>query len=46
MGWFEEKEPIAGRVGDGGSSVEVDLCPRTILKRVVEYVLTASLCVH
>ncbi|KAF8908595.1 hypothetical protein CPB84DRAFT_1703615 [Gymnopilus junonius] len=33
MGWFEEKEPI---VGLGHRSIEVDLCPRTILRRVVE----------
>lgn len=34
MGWFEEKEPIVGI--EGHRSVEVDLCPRTILRRVVE----------
>jgi glutamine synthetase len=34
MGWFEEKEPIAGLVGH--RAVEVDLCPRTILRRVVD----------
>ncbi|KAH9477666.1 Protein fluG [Psilocybe cubensis] len=34
MGWFEEKEPVAGV--EGHRSVEVDLCPRTILRRVVE----------
>lgn len=34
MGWFEEKAPITGP--DGGQSVQVDLCPRGILRRVVE----------
>ncbi|KAF8954897.1 hypothetical protein BDZ97DRAFT_1862383 [Flammula alnicola] len=34
MGWFEEKNPVAGI--DGHRAVEVDLCPRTILRRVVE----------
>ena len=30
MGWFEEKEATVG------GSLEVDLCPRTQLRRVVE----------
>ncbi|KAF8799777.1 hypothetical protein BYT27DRAFT_7201038 [Phlegmacium glaucopus] len=34
MGWFEEKAPAAGQ--EGHHSIEVDLCPRTILKRVVD----------
>ena len=33
MGWFEVKTPTAGLV-----STNVDLCPRTILRRVTEYV--------
>lgn len=36
MGWFEEKVPVAGQ--EGHRSIEVDLCPRTILRRLVEYV--------
>lgn len=35
MGWFEEKVPIEGP--DGKSTVTVPSCPRTTLKRVVEY---------
>lgn len=35
MGWFQEKTPVLR--ADLRLSVEVDLCPRTILKRVVEY---------
>lgn len=34
LGWFEEKAPVLGP--DGESSVKVDLCPRTMLQRVVE----------
>ncbi|KDQ20088.1 hypothetical protein BOTBODRAFT_101449 [Botryobasidium botryosum FD-172 SS1] len=34
MGWFSEKEPVKGI--DGKGSLEVPLCPRTILRRVVE----------
>ncbi|EDR06660.1 uncharacterized protein LACBIDRAFT_299691 [Laccaria bicolor S238N-H82] len=34
MGWFQEKTPLPGR--NGRLSYEVDLCPRTILRRVVE----------
>jgi glutamine synthetase len=37
MGWFQEKTPVPR--ADSKLSVEVDLCPRGILKRVVEYVL-------
>lgn len=36
MGWFQEKAPVIR--ADLQLTVEVDLCPRTILKRVVEYV--------
>lgn len=36
MGWFEEKVPVTGQ--EGHRSIEVDLCPRTILRRLVEYV--------
>ncbi|KIM42454.1 hypothetical protein M413DRAFT_444874 [Hebeloma cylindrosporum] len=32
MGWFEQKDPI----GHDLRALEVDLCPRTILRRVVE----------
>ena len=36
MGWFEVKTPpTAGLV----PSIEVDICPRTILRRVTEYVV-------
>ena len=38
MGWFQEKAPVPR--ANLGLSVEVDLCPRGILKRIVEYVLT------
>ncbi|KAJ3501159.1 hypothetical protein NLJ89_g9467 [Agrocybe chaxingu] len=34
MGWFEEKQPKAGL--SGRRAVEMDICPRTILRRVVE----------
>ncbi|KAF8157069.1 hypothetical protein B0H34DRAFT_798390 [Crassisporium funariophilum] len=34
MGWFEEKTPIAGL--ELPRALEVDLCPRTILRRVVD----------
>lgn len=34
MGWFEEKVPVAGQ--EGHRSIEVDLCPRTILRRLVD----------
>lgn len=34
MGWFEEKNPIPNLTNH--RAVEVDLCPRTILRRVVE----------
>lgn len=34
MGWFQERTPIM--VMNGPPTVEVDLCPRTILRRVVE----------
>lgn len=43
MGWFEEKEPITGLVGVGHRSIEVGLCPRTILRRVVEYVFRSPI---
>ena len=34
MGWFEEKVPVPGP--DGLPTLKVEICPRTILKRVVE----------
>lgn len=34
FGWFQEKTPLPGR--NGRLTYEVDLCPRTILRRVVE----------
>ncbi|KAF9525409.1 hypothetical protein CPB83DRAFT_859515 [Crepidotus variabilis] len=34
MGWFQEKTPTPGV--DGHLAIEVDLCPRTILQRVIE----------
>lgn len=36
MGWFEEKAPIRGL--DGNLTLNVPLCPRSTLKRIVEYV--------
>jgi glutamine synthetase len=36
MGWFEEKVPIKGP--DGKLTLNVPLCPRSTLKRIVEYV--------
>lgn len=40
MGWFQEKTPVLR--ADLRLSVEVDLCPRTILKRVVEKARNAN----
>jgi hypothetical protein len=37
MGWFQEKSPVPGV--DLRLSVEVNLCPRGILKSIVEYVV-------
>ncbi len=34
LGHFEEKAPY--QINDGSTSVEVKLCPRTLLKRIVE----------
>jgi hypothetical protein len=34
LGWFEEKVPLPNLIGH--RAVEVDLCPRTILRRAVE----------
>ena len=34
MGWFQEKEYVTGP--DGYPTMEVDLCPRTVLRRVLE----------
>lgn len=34
LGYFEEKSPY--QTADGLTSVEVKLCPRTLLKRIVE----------
>jgi glutamine synthetase len=34
MGWFQEKAPF--QRSDGSSSLSVDLCPRTILKKIVD----------
>ena len=34
MGWFQEETPLPGR--NGRLTYEVDFCPRTILRRVVE----------
>ncbi|KAF8637221.1 hypothetical protein AX17_002972 [Amanita inopinata Kibby_2008] len=33
MGWFQEKSPLEGP--DGTLSIDVDICPRTVLNRVV-----------
>jgi glutamine synthetase len=34
MGYFEEKDPVPGP--DGQPTVKVDICPRTILRSIVE----------
>jgi len=34
LGRFEEKTPY--QTTDGLTSVEVDLCPRTLLKRIIQ----------
>jgi hypothetical protein len=34
LGWFEEKRPHPGVKGH--LALEVDICPRTILRRIVE----------
>ena len=44
MGWFQEKTPLPGR--NGRLTYEVDLCPRTILRRVVECVPSSSSSSH
>ncbi len=36
LGWFQEKAPVLGP--DGHPTLEVELCPRTTLHRVVECV--------
>ncbi|KAF9482735.1 glutamine synthetase/guanido kinase [Pholiota conissans] len=40
LGWFEEKTPLPGLTGM--QALEVDLCPRTILRRVVEHAREAA----
>lgn len=35
QGFFEEKTPI--QEADGSLSVKVNLCPRTLLRRIIEY---------
>ncbi|KAK2465123.1 hypothetical protein APHAL10511_002815 [Amanita phalloides] len=40
LGWFHRKAPIS--TADGELSVEVDLCPRSLLGRVVEEAQTVS----
>lgn len=37
MVWFQHKAPVLGP--DGNLSLEVDLCPRTLLARIVKYVI-------
>lgn len=37
MGTLEEKEPV--QRADGTQTVEVDVCPRTVLRRIVECIL-------
>ncbi|KAF8189300.1 hypothetical protein BJ912DRAFT_967039 [Pholiota molesta] len=39
-GWFEEKNPIPGLSGQ--RALEVDLCPRTILRRVIDHARDAA----
>jgi hypothetical protein len=40
MGYFQEKAPVQG------SRIDVELCPRTLLKRVEEYVEISSLLIR
>jgi hypothetical protein len=44
MGFFEHKAPVIGP--DGAPSLQMNLCPRGILKRVVEYVIPAHFVSH
>jgi hypothetical protein len=39
VGWFQDTTPAPGRVLGTG----VPMCPRSVLKRVIEYVLSSSL---
>jgi hypothetical protein len=39
VGWFQDTNPAPGRVLGTG----VPMCPRSVLKRVIEYVLSSSL---
>ncbi|SJL03811.1 uncharacterized protein ARMOST_07168 [Armillaria ostoyae] len=40
LGWFQEKSPVLG--ADGNLTVAVDLCPRSVLQRVVEQATQAG----
>ncbi|KAK0238917.1 hypothetical protein EDD85DRAFT_828447 [Armillaria nabsnona] len=40
LGWFQEKAPVLG--ADGNLTVAVDLCPRSVLQRVVEQATQAG----
>lgn len=44
LGWFEEKEQVKGK--DGRGTFETSDCPRTILKRIVEYVIVNIIVVE
>ncbi len=44
MVWFQDKAQVP-RPG-GSLSLEVDLCPRTLLARVVKFVILAELILH
>ncbi|TFK37006.1 hypothetical protein BDQ12DRAFT_685665 [Crucibulum laeve] len=41
MGWFEEKTPV--KYSDGKESVKVELCSRSVLKRIVEEAKAAGI---
>lgn len=40
LGWFQEKAPVLGP--DGHPTLEVEVCPRTTLRRVVEHAKTKA----
>ena len=44
MGWFQEKTPLPGH--RGRLTYEINVCPRTILRRIVECVPSSSSSRH
>lgn len=44
MVWLQDKTPVPGP--DGKLTVDVDLCPRTLLSRVLKYVSRATFVHH